>query len=322
MTTWNQTAITFADSSTIGNEPRGIHIDINNTIYVANYQNGTVRISFSNGSNITKSISRSSSQAYMVFSSSNGDIYVSSQRSSSYYIDKFTLNDTNSTLVGSPSGTCYGLFVDINDILYCSMRDSDQVVKKPLDDGLDVWTNVAGSAGHPGPGPTKLWNPCRIFVDDNLDLYVADSGNNRIQLFHLGISTGITVAGSWFPYTGIKLNRPTGVILDADKYLFIVDQGNNRIVGSGPNGFRCIVGCSGSSGSTANKLSSPSTMAFDSFGNIFVTDIDNNRVQKFTIFTNSCSKFINSYNVLKEKERFLGILTDPQRIKSVIHIYL
>ena len=236
---------------------------------------------FSNGSNITKSISRGSSQAYIVFSSSNGDIYVSSQSSSSYYIDKFTLNDTNSTLVGESSKLCIGLFVDINDILYCSMRDSDQVVKKPLDSNSDVWSRITD--------PTTLTNPSGIFVDDDLDLYVADSGNDRIQLFHLGISIGITVAGS--KSTTITLNCPTGVILDADKYLFIVDNNNHRIVGSGPNGFRCLVGCSGS-GSTANLLKYPTSMAFDNNGNIYVTDTNNNRIQKFVLLNNTNRKFV------------------------------
>ena len=248
-----------------------------------NYQNGTVRIWFSNGSNITKSISRGSSKAYMVFSASNGDIYVSSQSSSSYYIDKFTLNDTNSTLVGVSSNLCYGLFIDINDILYCSMRDSDQVVKKPLDSNSDVWSRITD--------PTTLTNPSGIFVDDDLDLYVADSGNDRIQLFHLGISIGITVAGSNSTTTTMTLNAPTGVILDADKYLFIVDQGNNRIVGSGSNGFLCIIGCS-SNGSLPNLLNNPASMAFDNNGNIYVTDTDNNRIQKFLLLDNTNCKFV------------------------------
>ena len=241
-----------------------------------------MRIWFSNGSNITKSISRSSSQAYMVFSASNGDIYVSSQSSSAYYIDKFTLNDINSTLVGVSSNLCYGLFIDINDILYCSMRDSDQVVKKPLDSNSDVWSRITD--------PTSLKNPNGIFVDNNLNLYVADYGNDRIQLFHLGISTGITVVGSNSTSTTFPLHGPTGVVLDADKYLFIVDQGNNRIIGSGPNGFRCLVGCSGN-GSTSNSFNYPTSMTFDTYGDIYVTDTNNTRIQKFVLLNYSNSKF-------------------------------
>ena len=306
--TWNQTATTFADSISIGTSPRGIYIDINNTIYVARYNNEKIYIWFDNGSNITKSISHSSQYAYSIFVTYNGDIYVSSQSSSSYYIDKFTLNNSNSTLVGTPSKACYGLFVDINDILYCSITDNHEVVKKALDSNSDVWSRITDA--------TSLTNPYGIFVDTNLDLYVADSGNNRIQLFRLGISTGVTVAGSMSPNTTITLNGPTGVILDVGKYLFIVDQGNNRIVGSGPNGFRCLVGCLDSSGSTADKLSSPSRMAFDSFGNIYVTDKNNNRIQKFMLVSNSCSKLMIFFS-LRQKKLYNLFSSNPYKTKNI-----
>jgi hypothetical protein len=120
---------------------------------------------------------------------------------------------------------------------------------------------------------------------------VADSGNNRIQLFSSGQSSPITVAGSGAPQT-IVLNSPTDVVLDADGYLFIVDYNSHRIVGSGPSGFQCIVGCSGVGGSGSNQLNLPFAMAFDSYGNIFVADTYNNRVQLFLLASNSCSKYL------------------------------
>ncbi|CAF3695439.1 unnamed protein product [Rotaria sp. Silwood1] len=137
-----------------------------------------------------------------------------------------------------------------------------------------------------------LNNPTGIFVDDNPTLYIADSGNNRIQLFQLGNLNGKTVAGSDAPET-IILNNPTHVTLDTDGYLFIVDSGNNRIVGSGPNGFRCLVGCSSTSGSPSNQLNAPYSMAFDSYGNIYVTDTGNNCVKNFRLATNSCKSITN-----------------------------
>jgi hypothetical protein len=121
-------------------------------------------------------------------------------------------------------------------------------------------------------------------------LYVADWGNNRIQLFQSGELNGFTVAGNTSPNFTITLYQPTGIVLDGDNYLFIVDSGNNRIVGSGSNGFRCLVGCGGS-GSASNQLNFPGTLSFDSFGNMFVTDVNNSRVQKFDLMINSSSKY-------------------------------
>jgi hypothetical protein len=165
-----------------------------------------------------------------------------------------------------------------------------EVVKIWLGDSTTTWTTVAGTGSY-GSTASMLYYPQGIFIDINFDLYVADSNNNRIQLFQLGQSNALTVAGNGASGT-ITLNNPTGVVLDADKYLFIADRSNNRIVASGPNGFRCIVGCSGY-GSASNQLLNPYSMAFDSYGNIFVVDSSNSRIQKFVLATNSCGKYNN-----------------------------
>jgi DNA-binding beta-propeller fold protein YncE len=149
---------------------------------------------------------------------------------------------------------------------------------------------VAAGTGVAGSASNELFSPVGIFVDNNLDLYVADCGNNRVQLFESGESNGITVAGSTSPNPTISLFCPTGVVLDADKYLFIVDAANHRVVASGPNGFRCLVGCYGQ-GSQSNQLSSPFSLSFDRSDNMFVTDQDNHRIQKFLYLKESCGKF-------------------------------
>jgi hypothetical protein len=142
-----------------------------------------------------------------------------------------------------------------------------------------------------GNATNMLCNPVGIFVNTNFDLYVADSSNNRIQLFKSGESnaTTIIINGTSGPIT---LLNPRGVVLDADEYLFIVDTANDRIIGSDVNGFRCVAGCSGA-GSEANQLSLPQILSFDSYGNMFVSDSNNNRIQKFILSTNSCGKYMN-----------------------------
>ncbi|CAF4143130.1 unnamed protein product, partial [Adineta steineri] len=119
-----------------------------------------------------------------------------------------------------------------------------------------VSTNrVAAGTGTGGSDSDQLRSPHGIFVDVNLDLYVADCGNDRIQLFQSGESNGITVAGSTSLNPTIILDCPNGIVLDAEKYLFIVDQKNHRVVGSSWNGFRCLVGCYGK-GSQSTNISS------------------------------------------------------------------
>ena len=74
---------------------------------------------------------------------------------------------------------CYGLFIDLNSTLYCSVRDKHQVLRKSL------LTNAALSPIGTIEG-NQLNEPQGIFVDANFSLYVADTGNNRIQYFSAG----------------------------------------------------------------------------------------------------------------------------------------
>ena len=223
-----------------------------------------------------------SSSAYSIFVTTNRQIYVgdsTSIRSNSYSNQTIEIANVSSSII-------YGLFVDINNTLYCSMYNEHKVVKKSLNDSSSTMITVVGN-GSQGSTSNMLQNPYGIFVDTNYDLYVADRSNNRIQLFHLGETNGITVAGNTSANLTIELNYPRYVILDGNKYLFIADGDNHRIIGSDENGFRCIIACSMSSGATSDKLNYPRSPAFDSFGNLFVVDTSNNRIQKFSLSTNA-----------------------------------
>jgi sugar lactone lactonase YvrE len=237
-----------------------------------------------------RNISISYYDPYQLFVTINGDGYVNSAYAyyGLYYVNKWTINATSNILYSNTGGYCFGIFVDVSNTLYCSITDLHEVIKIWLGDSTNTWTTVAGT-GSLGSTASMLYYPKGIFVDINFNLYVADCYNSRIQLFQLGQSNALTVAGYGASGT-ITLSYPTGVVLDADKYLFIVDCYNHRIVASGPNGFRCLVGCSGG-GSASNQLLYPWSIAFDSYGNIFVADTNNNRIQKFILATNSCGNY-------------------------------
>jgi hypothetical protein len=250
-----------------------------------------------------KTISFSSSNPWGIFVTTTGDIYIDNGYLHGR-VDKWTI-DTNSSVPAMYVGSaCYGLFVDVNDILYCSMTYLHQVVTKPLNSNSNITAIVAGM-GCPGSNAYMLEFPYGIFVDINFDLYVADCNNNRIQLFPSGQLGATTAAGNSSSNTTIILNCPTGIVLDGDNNLFIVDHNNNRIVGSGPNGFKCLVGCSGSYGSASNQLYSPCSLSFDSYGNMFVTDYSNSRIQKFLLSSNACGKYMKIFYL---KEDFIDFL--------------
>ena len=109
-------------------------------------------------------------------------------------------------------------------------------------------------------------------------LYVADSGNHRIQRWVVGETTGTTVAGG--NSAGSALNQlysPRVVISDSNENLYISDTNNHRIVmwSSGASVDIVIVGTSGVSGSTATLLNYPNGMTFDANKNLYVADSSN-----------------------------------------------
>jgi hypothetical protein len=288
---WNSNGITFANRSIVGVYPHAIFVNTNNTIYVAHPRSNQILVWNEGSINPTKIVSGNFTDPFSLFVTSNGDIYIDDGDENGRVQKWVSTTDTFATVMNVNS-SCYGLFVDIKDNLYCSMFQHHRVVKRSLNDPLMTTVIVAGT-GIEGPASNELILPLGIFVDGTFDLYVADCDNNRVQLFQSGQLNGITVAGSSSPYSTITLHCPSGISLDASKYLFIVDQGNHRIVGSSPNGFRCIVGCYGA-GSQSNQLFEPFGFSFDRSGNMFITDQSNHRLQKFLYMEKSFGKVMKN----------------------------
>ena len=292
---WSENATTFASNDTIGADPYDIFVTTNNTVYVPNRSNKFI-IVWPEASLIpSRNISTSSSSIRTAFVAEDNSIYFDYQFNSISEIRRLSANLSNTLSIVQTVQNCYDIFIDINNYIYCSLSDNHQVIRKSLNNSFDQVKIVAGT-GVSGSTSFMLNWAHGIFVDTNLDLYVADCLNHRIQLFPFGQSDAIAVAGTGSSSSTINLNRPTAVILDANKYVFIVDYLSHRIVGSGPNGFRCLVGCNGA-GSAANQLYYARAISFDTYGNIFIADGGNNRIQKLALITNSCSKFIKLENI-------------------------
>ena len=283
--TWHPSATTFANDSVIGMKPWGLFVDINNTIYVTDKSgNGRVRVWREGNMTLSRIISGNLSSPFAVFVTLSGNVYVDNGKNYSR-VDMWTSASIRGVAIMNVNTTCYGLFVDLYNDLYCSVSDLHQVFKKSLNN--DSNTTIAAGNGTRGSTSNMLNAQRGIFLDNNSNLYVADCGNDRIQLFLFGQLNATTVLGNG-PTTTITLSCPIGIILDGDGYLFITDSGNNRIVGPGPNGYQCVAGCTGGNGSASDQLSYPRSLSFDSYGNIFVADGYNDRIQKFLLATNTC----------------------------------
>ncbi|CAF0754214.1 unnamed protein product [Adineta steineri] len=299
---WNPFGVTFANETTLGTFPQALFIDTNNTIYTVNEEKKQFLMWINNSIIPNKTISDNFLGSSSIFVTNNGDIYYYNDdiyyyngeiyhynRTRNRRVDKWISNTDTFVNVMNVNSSCSGLFIDINDTLYCSMYDHHKIVKRWLNDS-EIMPATAAGTGIDGSSSNELSGPMGIFVDLNFDLYVADRDNDRIQLFKFEELNGTTIVGEGSSNNIILLSRPSGIVLDADKYLFIVDQYNHRIIRSRSNDIRCIIGCYGK-GSQSNQLSYPVTLSFDSYGNIFIIDSSNYRIQKFDFLLNSCGKF-------------------------------
>ncbi|CAF0851854.1 unnamed protein product [Adineta ricciae] len=287
--TWGRKAVPFANEKTVPKKSYGLFVNTHNIVYTFGYETMEI-LAWENGNREpTRRAIDSYLYSYSIFVTEIGNIYVSyyNELEDKYSLGELAPSSGTLTHVMDIGDECGGIFIDTNNSLYCSMYGSHKVIKKWLDLSSGKMKTVAGTGGE-GDGPEKLNNPWGIFVDINFDLYVADSKNNRIQLFKSGDFTGITkVGGKSAPMT-FNLKCPTGVILDADKNLFISEWEKSRIIGSDKNGFRCIAACDGQ-GHESHQLKEASALSFDSHGNIYVIDYHNQRIQKFLLSTNSCN---------------------------------
>ncbi|CAF4137138.1 unnamed protein product [Rotaria sp. Silwood2] len=88
---------------------------------------------------------------------------------------------------------------------------------------------VVAGIGCSGSIPNVLDHLYGVFVDNKLNLYVADTGNNRTQLFTPGRKNMKTIA-NFAAKIRFILNTSTDIALDADGYLYIVESQSHQII--------------------------------------------------------------------------------------------
>ncbi len=117
-----------------------------------------------------------------------------------------------------------------------------------------------------------------IAVDSFGNVYVADSGNNRIQKFDSSY-TYLTHLGTLGSGNG-QFNNPSGIAVDSLGNVYVVDLGNFRIQKFDSN-YTYLTQWGFGLGSGNGQFKFASGIAVDSLGNVYVADSGNNRIQKF-----------------------------------------
>jgi uncharacterized protein (TIGR03437 family) len=175
---------------------------------------------------------------------------------------------------------------------------SNHRVRKVSRDGTVATVAGTGVAGFSGEGgqaaAARLDTPLGVAVDGNSNLYIADTGNQRIRkVFPNGIIG--TVAGngnaSFFgdggPATQAALHNPRAVAADENGNLYIADTLAYRVRKVDGGGIISTLAGNGTPGSggdggsaTTAQLGLPSAVAVDAAGNVYVADEGNGTIRR------------------------------------------
>jgi sugar lactone lactonase YvrE len=160
-------------------------------------------------------------------------------------------------------------------------------------------TTVAGDATGAFAGDqgaaifASLHNLQDVTMDAFGNLYIADSGNNRIRrvdtngLITTVAGNGVAAfAGDGGPATNASLDAPVGVAFDPAGNLYVADSLNGCIRKVDTNGLIATVAGNGLSsplgdgGAATNASLIPARLVFDPAGNLYFADPGNQRVRK------------------------------------------
>lgn len=173
--------------------------------------------------------------------------------------------------IGNGLSSPEGVAVDGTGDLYIADTGNSRIVEIPVVNGAlsasSQTTVLSGSASIAGNALSK---PAGLSVDVQGNLYIADTGNNRIVY--------LPYNGGWDPANAITLgsgwSAPLATTVTASGLIYIADSGSGKIY-SLPYASSAL-----GQAVVATGFSNPSALATDAAGDLFVVDQGNMKVMR------------------------------------------
>ncbi|CAF1128659.1 unnamed protein product [Adineta steineri] len=227
-----------------------VYVDIYGNIYVTDTRNYRIQKYINGSKNATSlagvngsagsALNQLNTSRYFTFDSTDTYMYIVD--SGNHRILRYLTNSTsgtNGTLVAGGTGTSnantslnspWGIHYlpSISNDLFITNTNGHSVIR--WTPGASSGVFVAGKPGVSGSNSTLLNYPTGIKLDNYMNIYVADTQNNRIQLFCANSNIGATIAGNGSAGSdAIQLDGPRGIAFDSAMNMYIGDVGNLRV---------------------------------------------------------------------------------------------
>jgi hypothetical protein len=257
--------------------PTGVSEDMTGTTYWGDTSNNRVRKATSSTTGIISTVAGNGTAGYTGDGHSATSAELSSPSGTAVSNGNLYIADTGNNVIRKVNSA--GIISTVAGNTQCNMNNNG--VNPNVNDGKPATQ-------------AELCAPTGVTLDTAGNLYIADTGDNRIRKVNTaGIISTIAGNGTYgyngdnIPATSAKLFFPTGVAVDAMNDVFIADTVNSRVrvvnaagiihtfAGNGSFGF------GGDGGpATSAKLSGPTGLGIDGSGTVFISDTFNNRLRK------------------------------------------
>ncbi|MET0645925.1 MAG: NHL repeat-containing protein [Pyrinomonadaceae bacterium] len=176
----------------------------------------------------------------------------------------------------------FGVAVGADGVVYATDAGESNAVRKITPEGV-VSTLAGGREGFAdGAGTAAAFNtPSGVALDGDGNLYVADTGNNRVRkVSKEGVVT--TLAGEG------QFDAPVGVAVDKEGNVYVADTYNDRVrVVTKDGQVKTVAGAGGPGYADGGALDAalfdtPCAVAVSETGEVYVADTGNDRLRKIT----------------------------------------
>lgn len=260
-------------SSAQFNNPTGVAVDTEGTVYVADLQNQVIRLIDPAGAVSTR-VECDDGECfdimfegpYGVAVDSGRNIYVADRDGSNIAVIREQCCTFPLYRFNRPTAVA----VDAEGVVFVADTGEKSLIWKISSDDV----RILGEN-------TSFSNPSGIAVDAQGNVYVADTGNNLIRK--------ITPSGEVSTVAGTaQFNSPSGIAVDSAGNVYVTDMGNQQIRKITPEGEVSILAGTGQAGfldgiGSAALFNNPTGVAIDEQGNIYVADSQNHRIRKMVL---------------------------------------